>query len=111
MKLLSIQMILSPRAILKVIIYIRETVFHLYLDGTLCGWSQKRVRGGKNYLWRIDTERSVAVNEKSKSKTDIIIQTGRPGNGMKTTHLVYPLGCDLLKRKHPLLTLSYHFSL
>lgn len=111
MKLLSIQMILSLRAILKVIINIQEAVFYGYLDGTLCGWSQKRVRGGKNYLWRIDTERSVAVNEKSKSKTDIIIQTGRPGNGMKTTHLVYPLGCDLLKRKHPLLTLSYHFSL
>jgi hypothetical protein len=34
-------------------------------DGTMCGWNQNR-GGGKRYMWRIDTERSVSKSDKSK---------------------------------------------
>ena len=50
----------------------------------MCGWNQNR-GGGKRYMWRIDTERSVSKSDKSNKAPDIIPMTGRLANGMNTT--------------------------
>ena len=50
----------------------------------MCGWNQDR-GGGKRYMWRIDTERSVSKSDKSKLSSDFIPMTGRYANGMNTT--------------------------
>jgi len=53
------------------------------LGGTMCGWSQVRLSSGKmnSYHWRIDFERSAAVNNKSNSQKKLIEQTGRAWDG------------------------------
>jgi len=56
--------------------------------GTMCGWSQVRRENGKinSYHWRIDFERSAAVN--NKSKVLLAPYTKRPGS--KSAQLISP---------------------